>query len=339
MKIFRRIYRLFFGLKTLLVILVSLVVLSFLFGVLLTNAEGGNLFVSFFEVLLYILTNKAASIGNAGTLQGDLIRGLISIASLLFTGFVIAWITSIFFDRILRRFSGMEIPQLSNHTLICGWNETGNLIVSNMIEESPDSPIVVVCERSSRPINRENAYWINGDFTKPEVLRKAHAHRCESAIVLSDLESVGNNDKIADWQTILAVLAIENINSKIHTAAELINNSNRVHLEHAGVDEIIIRGEFSGNILSRVSQNRGLSKVISTMLNVGDGAELYKIKCPENYKKSSYGEIHNKLYKEKFTSLIGYETKDGQIFLSPSGNVILDEADHLYVLSDEKPLL
>jgi voltage-gated potassium channel len=286
-----------------------------------------------------MLTNKASQLEALTTAIGDVIKGTISLVSLFFTGIVIAMITSFFFEKVLRRFSGMEIQNVKGHTIVCGWNDIGEHIINNIIMEDPSIQIVVICKRETAPIFKQSASWINGDFTRQEVLKKGYAHQCSNAIILSDLDSVNGNQEYADWQTILAVLTIENINKNVYTTAELINPYNKEHLVHADVDEIIIRGEFSGNLMSRVASNRGLSRVVQKMLDIGEGAELYKIDCPESIKSINYYSAVEKLSKSSFSTLIGFEDDKENIIISPNKNISLEKAKYLFILSEDKPKL
>ncbi|NTU60739.1 MAG: hypothetical protein HGA95_00160 [Caldiserica bacterium] len=231
----------------------------------------------------------------------------------------------------------MSIPMLVDHVAICGWNESGNKIIKSLQEEDERRDIVVVCNRERNPSKSDKVYWIKGDFTNQNDLVKAYIKECKTVIILADVEDSGGNQDYADCRTVLAVLTIEKLNPSIHTAAELINPERKSHLEKAGVDEIVIRGEISGSMLSRISENRGLSKVISKLLEFGEGSEFYKVECPASLNGVKFGDVLSKFYNEKSYLIIGFEKQDGQILISPPHETTVSDSKFLYVIADDHP--
>lgn len=197
----------------------------------------------------------------------------------------------------------------------------------------------MINDRGESPITGQNLYWIKGDFTNQDDLKKAFAHEAATAIILADTESAGNNKPYADSRTVLSVLSIESMNSDVHTAAELINPENRSHLERANVDEIVISGELSGTILSRVSENKGLSKIVRSLLEVGDGSEIYRVDTPDTMKSKTFSELYTSLYDTNTYMLLGFEDTDGNFYLSPPKNTKMSKAAALYIVAETTPKL
>jgi voltage-gated potassium channel len=311
--------------------------ISAILAIILTITEGGLFLKNYYSIILYLFTNKASQLGASTSFLGDIIRGIVSIMSLIFTGLVIAIISSYFFEKVLRRFSGMEIPKISGHTMICGWNEIGNRIIETITSEDPHTQIVCVCKRESKPFHNNKVLWLNGDFTQEVILKKAYVQTCKFAIILSDIDSVGGNQEYCDWQTILSVLAIENLNSEVYTTAELINPCNREHLEHANVDEIIVRGDFSGNLLSRAINNKGLSKVVRVLIDLSLNPSMFKINLPDNFKVMTYYDLVANLGKTYSATLVAYEDDKNNIIISPPKDQPIKNAKYIFVVSETRP--
>ncbi|MCK5743531.1 MAG: NAD-binding protein [Caldisericia bacterium] len=299
----------------------------------------------FWNLIIYLVGGaKAASITHEGWLSIGIFKvifkTILSTFGILVTGFTVAAITSYLVEKVLRRLMGMGLPTLAGHTLVCGWNSSADLIVKRIHDEDPDEPIVLVCDRAQAPRTGKNLYWVKGDHTKADILEKAHIKKAITAIVLADTDSAGGSKELADARTILSVLTIENIHPDIHSAAELLDPSNKGHLNRANVDEIVISGELSGTILSRVSENKGLSKIVKSLLQVGDGSEIYRVeKIPETAKTQTFGELYIQIYQNKNYILFGFEDASGEFHLSPPSDSKLDVATALYIISEEKPVL
>lgn len=312
--------------------------LTLILSITLSLIEAKPFLPTFINLLISAITYQSPNL-ESGILLNDIVKGISSLIGIFITGLVIGGISSAFIENHRKRRSGMTIPMLVDHVAICGWNESGNKIIKSLQEEDEHRDIVVICNRDKNPSVSDKVYWIKGDFTNQSDLTKAYVKECKTAIVLADIQDAGGNEDYADCRTVLAVLTIEKINNNIHTAAELINLERKSHLEKAGVDEIVIRGEISGSILSRISQNRGLSKVISRLLEFGEGSEFYKVKSPDHINEMTFGDILSKLYKEKGYLLIGYETDDGQITISPNQDLVLSNARFLYIIAENLPVL
>jgi voltage-gated potassium channel len=305
---------------------------------MLCISESKPFIPTFVNLLISAVTYQSPNL-ESGIILNDIIKGLSSLIGIFITGLVIGGISSVFIENHRKRRSGMSIPMLVDHVAICGWNESGNKIIKSLQEEDGHKDIVIICGRDKNPSSSDKVYWIKGDYTNQKDLEKAFIKDCKTAIVLADVEDSGGNQDYTDCRTVLSVLTIEKLNPEIHTAAELINPERKGHLEKAGVDEIVIRGEISGSMLSRISQNRGLSKVISRLLEFGEGSEFYKVDCPANINGQKFGEVLSRLYNEKSYLVIGFEKQNGQILISPPHDTVFDDSKYLYVIADDHPIL
>ncbi len=353
LRLFKKINKRFLTKKTvILTVLILLVGLFILASFVTFNLDAvtnwdtfaGHIWSEFWNLIIYLIGGaKAASITYEGWLKIGIVtvifKTILSALGVLVTGFTVAAITSYLVEKVLRRLMGMGLPVLSNHTVVCGWNASADLIVKRIHDEDPDELIVLVCERGEAPKTGKNLYWVKGDHTKTDILDKSYVKKAHTAIILSDLEAAGGSRELADARTVLAVLAIESMHPEIHSAAELLDPSNKPHLARANVDEIVISGELSGTILSRVSENKGLSRIVKSLLQVGEGSEIYRIGIvPEKFKQMKFGDLYLELYKTKHYVLLGFEDDSGEFHLSPPYDSKIDVAEAMYIISEDKPI-
>lgn len=318
--------------------ILAIIAVTLILSIILFFSSGKPFWATYLNLLISAFTYQSPNL-ESGIWLNDLVKGVSSLIGIFVTGLVIGGISATFIDTHRKRRSGMAIPMLVDHAVICGWNESGHKIVNTIREENKNQDIVIVCNRPACPLNGDRIYWIKGDFTDEDTLKRAFIKDCQTAITLSDIEETSGNEDYADCRTVLAVLTIEKLNCNIHTAAELINPEKRSHLEKAGVDEIVIRGEISGSILSRISKNRGLSKLVTQLLDYGEGSEFYKVLCPDCLKGKKFGESLCYLYDSKACLLIGYELQNGQIIIAPKHDAIIDDPLYLYIISENEPVL
>jgi len=179
----------------------------------------------------------------------------------------------------------VEMEQLRDHVLVCGWNRAGKLIIEELQAEHP-SGIVIIAELDRQPtmdyadIDFGRLFWLNEDYTSVAVLRKAGADRAGMAILLAD-KSKPRSDQDRDARTLLAALIIEKLNRDIFTCAELLNRDNETHLRMAGVEEVIVSDEYSGSLMASAAIHRGIVSVLNELLTHKYGNQFYKLPVPK----------------------------------------------------------
>jgi len=269
----------------------------------------------------------------------NLTRTVLFILGLVFTAIVLTSVSGYFLNKYLRRIMGTTLPKIEGHTIICGFNDSARVIIEKMQEENENIQIVIIANRESSPYDKPGVYWIKGDFTAEEALERAHIKFCKTAIVLSDILESENSEEFADARTIMSVLAIEKLNHECHTAAELFFHKNSKHLQNADVDEIIVANEMAGMILSRVSQNSGISRVIKMLLDVSEGVEVYKITCPEHLKAMTFKDALIEVYEKYGYILLAAENGNKDLIASTNRSENLLGTMFLYLISDATPIM
>jgi len=211
----------------------------------------------------------------------------------------------------------MDIDELEDHIIICGWNRSGFNIVEELQNdrEYQDRCIVLVGEFEETPQwpptipFPDRIYMVKGDFTRMEVLERAGLIRASHVIVLAD-RLVERSDQDRDARTVLTAMLAERIKPEIFTSVELLNRENETFLRTVGVDEIVVGTEYAASIIATSTRNKGIVGVFDELLTSRYGNQLYKVPVPETLSGKSYGELVTHL-KESFDAmLIGLEWPD-----------------------------
>ncbi len=178
------------------------------------------------------------------------------------------------------------LRDLKDHILICGWSENVPRIVEGLIaaQALTDRALVLVNQSDEAVVDElrdrfsvldihhvVGAYWVEA------TLKRAACAAASAAVVVADTTPGPD----ADNRTIICTLAIENLNSEVKTAAELLDAENEPNLKRTGVDEVVITGAHTGFFLSSGALAPGLSKAAHKLVTPGSGSELRRATIPQ----------------------------------------------------------
>lgn len=204
----------------------------------------------------------------------------------------------------------VELEELKDHYVICGWNRCVPTIIREL-QASPDTrsmPIVIMAEFKEEPeltfpgINRGLIFFISGDFSSTEVLRGARVGYAKHAILLAD-KSKDRSDQDRDARSILAALTIEKMRANrdaednedgeddmIYSCVELLHrDEQKVHvLKLAGVEDVVEGDEYMGNLIAHATRAHGLAQVIDELLTSTWGNEFIRVAIPPELVGKTY---------------------------------------------------
>ena len=262
----------------------------------------------------------------------------------VFTGVV----TALMINRLRRRMEidDMDRYQLTNHLVICGWNNRVPLVLEEVLSGDSGLGVVLVADLPEPPpeIARVDpagrVFYVRGDFTRPEVLEQARIHFATRAVLCSD-STKERSDQDRDARTVLTALMIERMNPRIHTCAELLNRQNEQHLRVAGVEEVVVTSEAGGHHLALAALHSGLARVVQEILSVKVGQALCKLRVPPGLVGLDFVSAIDRLKREHDALLVGLEVNgvDGpkapgyQLLVNPPPGTILRERDNLVLIT------
>ena len=241
----------------------------------------------------------------------------------------------------------MELDELTEHTVVFGWNRAGPTVLQELFSGRTEKAIVVVTETDvlhpeipTEGVRGELLYQLKGDYTRIEVLEQANIRQAASVILLAD-ELIQRSDQDRDARTVLAALTIEKIAPEIFTVAELTNRQNEALLRMAGVEEIVVAEEYGAVVMGAAERNRGLVAVVDEILTGRYGSSFCKVEVGARSVGRTIGELHDALKREQSAILVAWiHCEDGveqEVTVNPPVDAEVTLGDRLVVLSEKAP--
>ena len=250
-------------------------------------------------------------------------------------GVFTAAVASAFVNHLIVEGRGLGDLSLSNHILICGWNNHAKEMVKVLGDQAfgRGVPVVLLAELSEHPLPKSHVRFLHGDPTLDADLSRACAAEARSVIILADNSHGPKDDSTVDARTVLTALAIETLNSKVYTIAEVRDPQNRRHFARTKTDELVASSEIAGGLLGRTALTPGIGHVFETLMRLDQTAEVLVALAPKPMWGKTFDDVLKWLRREHQAILIGFERK-GDVVLSPSGEQRLEEGDGLVVISN-----
>jgi voltage-gated potassium channel len=268
----------------------------------------------------------------------------------MFIGAVSATMSTMLSQRL--EVGDMDLEELSDHIVVCGWNPAGATMVQELFGRGGKRrALVLVTETEDRPPGLDSAgipaellYHFTGDCTQPSVLREVGIERASSAILLTDT-TVERADQDRDARTVLTALTIERLQKGIFCCAELINGEHATLLKMANVEEVVVRDWYAGVILGSIERNRGLSAVLNDILSTSDGNAFNRVQISSQTAGTTIGALHETLKAHHGAILVSWEraapasSGDGQgpthrkVQVNPPVDLVVEQGDTLVVIS------
>jgi voltage-gated potassium channel len=258
-------------------------------------------------------------------------------------GYVISWLLVLFgvaivasitgalvgfvIDFILKEGQGMGASGYRDHIVVCGWNSTARELVTELNGDDYERKIVVVHNSDKNPAGGD-VYFVSGDVTDVEDLRRAGIEEAMAAVVCP---ADASNE--ADMRSILTVMAIEAIAPDVRTVVEVNNPQHVDHFRRANADEILVTSRISSRLLARSSLYPGLAEIVTDIVSGGEGSELYRVTLPPHFIGLSVDELSSKLRAEHSATLLAIG-RDGHAQVNPSTDFRLAEGDDAIVVAE-----
>lgn len=241
------------------------------------------------------------------------------------------------------KFRTMELDDLENHVIICGWNRAGRLMIEELLHDRKRfKHLVVISEDETLGQTTffehwaDNIYVIQGDYTRVSVLHEAGVERASFAMLLADDTKEERSSQDRDARTVLAAMLIEKLNKNIYTVVQLLNRDNETSLRKVGVEEIIVSDEYVGNIMATVAKNRGIVNILDELLTAKYGHQFFKEEVPDALVGKSIAEAVGILKANYDATLIGVDLMEGDshtetICVNPPAELILKKSHRIIV--------
>ena len=255
------------------------------------------------------------------TVGGKLVGVGLMLAGVILLSLTTATIASVFIERKIRRERGLESISANDHIIILGWHNRGPQILKNLFYRIDRRTVVILInnlppeqfEALKNEFEGCSLHYIRGDFTHEEVLLKADLQQARRAVILADRVDNPPREQV-DQRTLLAALAIKSLNPKIEVCAEILYQENRMHLERAHVEDIILRGEYDSALIASATESAGLFRVLQALLSP-EGPNFYALEVPSRFHGSALKGFAGFLKERHQALLIGLFTEGQRLRL------------------------
>ena len=240
----------------------------------------------------------------------------------------------------------MDIEDLHDHVVICGWNQAGPLIIDELLHDPRYEHFVVITETNDvdeDPVVQRHVGQIRtlkGDYTRVDTLQEAEIEDAAAALLLADDTMEERSAQDRDARTVLAAMLIEKMKPDIYTIVQLLNRDNEASLRQMGVEEIIVSEEYVGHVMATVTKSRGIVSMLDELLTAAYGHQFFRCPVPTDLVGMDVTQAVSALKKEYDATLLAVDTGEGTtrhdaIQVNPPTDLVLDADHHLYIAASE----
>ncbi len=268
--------------------------------------------------------------GDAGyvdSLGGFIVSWLLVLFGVAIVGTITGALVALVIDFLLKEGQGLGAAGYRDHIVVCGWNTTARDLIQELRGDEYRAKVVVIADVDKNPAG-DGVYFVRGDTTDTEVLRRAGIEEAAAALVFP---SAPTNE--ADMHSILTVMAIESIAPEVRTVAEVINPRHVDHFERAHADEVLVTSRIASRLLARSALYPGLTGLVTDIVSGGEGSELYRVDLPESYIGLSVDDVSARLRQEHRATLLAI-SRGGRTFVNPPADFQLEPGDDALVVAE-----
>ena len=238
-----------------------------------------------------------------------LILGMFGLSSI--TGYV----SSAFVARRLNPERGVKKMQtMTDHIIICGYkNDVKGLILGilrkNRNLSASDIILINNTDDGKMQVIRDDdelkgLNLLRGDFTEEQTLMKANVKRASKVLIIGEAQD-NLDDELVDSRVFVAALLISKLNPNCHICAEIRTERYKNYLENQHCAEVVYVEGYTRYILSTSTNYSGMSKVMSSFLDDGDGISVQIAPIPDKWVGKTFGELFSWYKKEQNILLLG----------------------------------
>lgn len=287
-----------------------------------------SLFTSLWWVMQTLTTvgyGDTSVVGFWGRLNAMVIM-VVGIGSL---GYLLASVSAnIVNSHLAERLGGVR-AKMRDHVIVCNYDSSGKELIKKMNREG--FPVVLVSQREIDEQGIEFQY-IRGTCLDNTTLDRAGISKCDTIIILAGKYGDAEEAVEIDARTIVMGMNAKRSNSDIRVIAELVDPESEVHAVAAGIDQAIVRGKFSTEVMSKAIFSPGVANLVQELI-AEDG--VYKVE--EHPLKSLRGKKASEAfqkYSEEGTFILGFSQGRNISYLLDPDDVL--DFDSIIVLKRRK---
>ena len=297
-----------------ILLIVALYLLLCLYCYLVLRREGTN--TPFWDIVIFnflaVTGNDYAYVDNPLTRIAGifvLILGMVGLSTI--TGYI----SSAFVARRLNMERGVrKMRNMKKHVVICGWKNDIKMLIRGILRKNREmnpTDIILISNIDDVKIQSlrddmelQGLNILRGDFTEEQTLLNANIREAGKVLIIGENQE-NLNEELVDSRVFVCTLLVRKLNSKCHICAEIKTERYKNYLESQNCAEVIYVDEYTRYILSTSTNYGGMSKVMSSFLDNGDGVSVQIAPISENWIGKTYGELFAWYKSEKNILLLG----------------------------------
>ena len=278
----------------------GLFIVMMLGGFIIKYLESGSITEKESPFWWAIVTMTTVGYGDfsPSTPEGRLFAVFIMFAGIALVSLLTASISSIYVAKRIREDKGLEKVNLSDHIVLCGWNENAESIIDSLrnLSEKDSLHLILVNEIHEDIVNHLrnkykdiDLYFVAGDFTSEEILKRASIEEAHTVIIIPNIddEKIGSPDE----KTIFATLTIKSMSSTVRVVAYLMHRENLTHIRRANVDEVVLSDDFGAYMLASHVMDPGIPQTTKGLLNASSDERLRRVYIPSQFVGRSFDDL------------------------------------------------
>jgi len=298
---------------------------------------GNEKFHSIFEALYWgIVTISTVGYGDITpvTKEGKFLASLLISGGIVLVSALTATFSATLINRMnILKGEGLKLNKLKDHLLICGWSESGEELLEEIIRAGLDKekPIVLVTEYDRSELGVDIGKYVlykKGDFTKENVLLEVSAPTASEVVILGERKE-GLSDRNVDARTALAAMLVKTMNPKAKIYVEVLHDENaEVFEKRLGVNGVFIYGKVIGRLIFSSIVTPGVERLLERLLTAEGSIRKVKVKEVKGIK--TFGEAIREL--RRFGALPVAVEKEGRVLINPPDDTELSPDDYLFIV-------
>ncbi|WP_102345056.1 potassium channel family protein [Bacillus sp. Marseille-P3661] len=328
---FSAIYTSFLRSHMIIRLLTVIFVVAIIMGIAIHFVEPEE-FPTIFDGLWWVIVTTS-TVGYGDFVPTTTIGRLMAILLIFIGAGLVTFYMVTLSTAVVNIFSGLKEGSAAykgeKHLVIVGWNEKSRNTINQIISLEPSTHIVLIDGTlEEHPLNNKNIYFIKGDSSLDETLKKANIMDAETVLITAD---ANRNEHEADMQSILTLLAIKGFNPTVYCIIEILTPHQVNNAKRAGADELIETYLLSSYLMIDSLQSHGISDVVFSLLNYIKGSKIKLMEVPNNLVNKTFAECAHTLIDDYDRLLIGIKRGE-EAFIHPPPARTITENDLLLVI-------
>ncbi|PMP77029.1 MAG: ion transporter [Sulfurihydrogenibium sp.] len=268
------------------------------------------------------------------TSVGKVVASIMPFINTILISVLTAGISVSFINRLLELKEGeIKMRDLKNHIVICGYNETSEEILENIMNIGLDKekPVVLITNYDKNDIGLNLSNYIiykKGDFIKEEILLDVAVDKASDVVIVGE-KMPPLTEKDIDARTTLAGMLIRSLNPTARLYVEvLLDEDAYIFKRRLGIKDVLIHGQVVGKIMFSSLLNPGATELIEAIIDNETGIKKLKAKQLGNF--DTFKDVLLYLRQQNLTPIAVERNK--KIILSPPDDFKILGTDYIFII-------